>query len=65
MYVKLKRLKDKKGKKRKRINKKQKKKKITLKEDREYTKNMRIPAPSLRAAHKTHPSLFSAFFFWI
>jgi hypothetical protein len=55
-------LKDKKGGK-KEANK-QKANKITLKEYREYTKNMKIPAPSLLAAHKIHPSLLSAFF-WL
>jgi hypothetical protein len=61
MYVKLKRLKDKKGK-RGEANT-QNANKITLKEDRDYRKNVRIPAPSLHAAHKIHPSLLSAIFF--
>jgi len=64
MCVKLKGLKDKKGKKKvKKEANEQKANKITLKEDREYKINMRIPASSLRAAHKIHPSLSSAIFF--
>jgi hypothetical protein len=57
MYVKLKGLKDKKW------NKeayKQKANKINLKKVWECTNNMRIPAHSLRAAHKIHPSFSSA-----